>query len=321
MQAIRYGERGKGAKCCFTFREKCARIGTVFGRGRTRMKKRAVYIVLLVIFLAVFLYCGYRLADYLIDSAQQKQKYNALAEIVERARREASTTPPETQGAPDKNSEPVTTEPAERRVPVKDANTGETVYMLAEYAPLYEMNSDMVGWLKIDGTGVNYPVMQTPNWKDYYLYVGFDDKYSTHGSLYAREQCDVNTPSDNVTVYGHKMVDGSMFAELHKYLKQEFWQEHRTFTFDTLFEHRTYEIVSVFRTTATYGQGFAYHEFVDAEDAEEFDNFVATAKSLELYDTGVTAAYGDKLVCLSTCEFTRENGRLVVMAKLISEAE
>ena len=84
--------------------------------------------------------------------------------------------------------------------------------------------------------------------------------------------------------------------------------------FDSLYEHRTYKIFAVFKTTAKSGQGFAYHTFIDAAHQEEFDSFISRVKELSLYDTGITPTYGDHLLTLSTCEYSVENGRLVVVA-------
>lgn len=180
------------------------------------------------------------------------------------------------------------------------------------------MNTDLVGWIQIPDTNINYPVMQSTVVKNYYLYVNFKNEYSNHGSIYVREECDVTKPSDNVTIYGHHTSVGTMFGNLDKFVDKNFWEEHKTFTFDTLTEYHTYEIIAVFRTSANIGEGFAYHHFVDAANEAEFDEFVATCKSLAYYDTGLTAEYGDKLICLSTCEYTLNNGRLVVLAKRIS---
>ena len=66
-------------------------------------------------------------------------------------------------------------------------------------------------------------------------------------------------------------------------------------------------------------EGFKYYRFVRAESAEQFDEYIAECKELALYDTGVTAEYGDKLITLSTCEYSRTNGRMVVLAKLLEE--
>lgn len=273
--------------------------------------KRVICIVLLVICVAVFCFTGYKLVNYFAESRASKEQYNSLAQIVESAKQEAGSN---------QHGEGDSVESAERdkRVAMTDPETGEEILVLPEYAPLYEINPDLVGWIEIPGTNINYPVVQsnTPNW---YLYLDFNEEYSVHGTIYAREVCDVFAPSDNVTIYGHHMVDGTMFHELDEYESEDFWREHKTFTFDTILERHEYEVLAVFMTTATLGEGFAYHRFVDAADAEEFQEYVDTCKHLALYDTGVDAEYGDKLITLSTCESSLENGRLVLVAKRIAE--
>ena len=114
------------------------------------------------------------------------------------------------------------------------------------------------------------------------------------------------------------MKNGTMFSDLEKYADESFFSEHRYIRFDTLSDYGTYEIFAVFRTTAYSDNGFKYYNFVDAEDTEDFNSFVEKYKELSLYDTGVTAEYGDKLLTLSTCEYTRTNGRFVVVAKLVN---
>lgn len=267
------------------------------------MKKaiKILYSVLIVILLTIFIGCGVRIAGYIIESKKQGSLYHALAEQVEAVR-----------NSPDDAAEPVTLPGG------ADPQTGDTPTILPEYAELYAYNSDMVGWIRIPDTGINYPVMQTPGAPDYYLYRNFDKGQSSHGALYINEDCDVYEPSDNITIYGHNMKDGSMFAGLNKFKDEDFFQDHRSFTFDTLTGAHTYQIFAVFTTTASVGEGFSYHSFVNACDEKEFNDFVAACKALSHYDTGVTPEYGDKLICLSTCDYTRTNGRLVVAAMRIS---
>jgi sortase B len=177
----------------------------------------------------------------------------------------------------------------------------------------------MVGWIKVEGTKINYPVMQTSiDNKDYYIDHDFNHRARGCGAIYVRETCDVFDPSDNVTMYGHHMKDMSMFAGLDYYRDKSFWETHQTFTFDTLYEHHTYQVIATFKTSANVGQGFSYHRFENAANEAEFNEFIKTVKELAMYDTGISAEYGDKLVCLSTCEYTLNNGRLVVVAKRIS---
>ena len=240
--------------------------------------KKLLFIITLVILLGVFIFSGIYVADYYINSAKQKGEFDELAALVESIQAQQPT----------------------------------------ESKPLFEVNPDMVGWMKIEDTRINYPVMQTPDRPDYYLYRNFNKENSAQGCLYARELCDITTPSDNITIYGHCMNDGSMFEGLHDYLDKDFFLEHGIIHFDTLTEHHEYQIFAVFKTTASIGEGFTYHEFVNAGNEKEFSSFVSVCKNLSFYETGFTPQYGDKLITLSTCEYTQVNGRLVVVAYRIS---
>lgn len=263
---------------------------------------KILYWLLVTALVAIFLISGSIVARYVIDSVQQKSEYDTLASAVEQARADAlRETKPEAAPAV---SDPASSVPPAPTEPV----------ILPEYASTYEDHPDLVGWMVIDGTPINYPVVQRPDQVDYYLKRNFEGEPSEHGCLYVRESCDVFAPSDNVTIYGHHMKDGSMFAGLDNFRKQSFWEDYRTIRFDTLYERHTYTVFAVFTTTASVGEGFAYHLFEDAADEAEFDAFVATCKSLSDYDTGITPEYGDKMICLSTCEYSQLNGRLVVMA-------
>ena len=165
---------------------------------------------------------------------------------------------------------------------------------------------------------MDYPVMQTPADPNFYLYRNFDEANGQRGSVYAWSEADINEPSDNITLFGHNMADGSMFACLNAYTSKKAWDNNSLIFFDTLYEYHTYKIFAVFKTSANIGQGFSYHKFYDAANEEEFNEFVSTCKQLAFYDTGITPVYGDKLICLSTCEYTLDNGRLVVCAVRIT---
>ena len=268
---------------------------------------KTLYRLLVAILTVTLLVSGFFVVRYFMGSSQQKEKYDELAALVEEARKETLPSEPGVQVRP---AEPESTETPAPTEPV----------MLAEYAALYEKNPDTVGWITIEGTPVNYPVMQTPDRTDYYLNRNFSKEQSAQGCIYVRETCDVFTPSDNVTIYGHHMKDGSMFGSLKKFQKKSFWEEHHSINFDTLYERHTYTVFAVFATSASVGQGFAYHSFEYAEDEADFDNFIATCKKLSFYDTGITPEYGDKIICLSTCEYTHTDGRLVVVAVRDPEA-
>lgn len=221
---------------------------------------------------------------------------------------EASEVPSET---PTETVAP-STEATQTTEPIPTGIDESTI--LEKLRPWYQQNKDLVGWIQIPGTVVDEPVMQTPHFKDYYLDKGLDHQYLKAGTLYIREQCDVFAPSDNLTIYGHNMADNSRFGILDYYKKKSYWKEHQYIQFDTLFEEHTYQVFAVFKTSANLGQGYPYHRFENAQTKEEFDEFVKTVKDLAFFDTGITPQYGDKLITLSTCEYTLDNGRLVVVA-------
>lgn len=113
---------------------------------------------------------------------------------------------------------------------------------------------------------------------------------------------------------------GVMIIEVGiEFIQKSFWEGHKTITLDTLTDRHQYEVIAVFKPVVytDSSDSFKYYEFTDAENATEFDAYVAKCKELSLYDTGVSAEYGDKLISLSTCEYSRNNGRLVVVAKRV----
>ena len=185
---------------------------------------------------------------------------------------------------------------------------------------LYELNNDFLGWIKIEDTNISYPVMQTDsNRKDYYLRKNFYKEYSQLGTPYIAEYCNVQT-SDNVIVYGHHITNYQVFGELEKYKRKEFYDNHKIINFNTIYGNADYEIISVFKTVAY--TGFKYYEFIDSSSQDEFDTFIKKCKELSFYKIKETANYGDKLLTLSTCEYSTKNGRLVVVArKITSELE
>lgn len=257
-------------------------------------KQNVVLCCLLIVLLGVFAFSGWKLGEYWLTSRRQQQEHEQLRQLVR------PSVPEQEELSP--------------FVTITDPETGEERTVLREYAALYERNSDFVGWVSIPDTRINYPVMQS-DVKDYYLRRDFDRKRANHGSVYVWEQADVFAPSDNVTLFGHRMNDGTMFYDLLEYAREDFWRGHPAFRFDTLEGAYEYEIFAAFRTSGTGGEGFDYHTFVHAADPEEFAAFVDQCKELSRYDTGITPRYGDKLVTLSTCDYALKNGRMVVIGR------
>lgn len=200
--------------------------------------------------------------------------------------------------------------------PVSSFAEGQERVMLTKFSALYAENEDIIGWLSVPGTVINYPVMQCKD-NEYYLrhnFYGEEDKY---GCLFVKDIADVDTPGTNFIIYGHNMKDGSMFGDLNKYGKISFYQTHPSLSFDTLYEERSYEILAVFRSRVYQEEDdvFKYYQFYQAETEEEFLLFYESIMDMSIYDTGVTAEFGDTFLMLSTCAYHEENGRLVIVAK------
>ena len=190
--------------------------------------------------------------------------------------------------------------------------------ILDEYKTLFEKNKKLIGWLKIDDTIIDYPVMQTSDNK-YYLEHNFNQEYDKNGSLFLDCSCSVYPRSTNLIIYGHHMKSGQMFGQLQKYAKESYYEKHKEIQFDTIYEKGTYEIMYVFRSQV-YNEDdlvFKYYQFINANSGTEFQSYMEEMKKLSLYDTGVTAGFGDSLLTLSTCDNSQKDGRFVVVAKKI----
>lgn len=260
------------------------------------MKKSTVMMLIAVILSIIAISSGIVFFSQMADENKAEQTYENLSSLV---------------SSEVENEDNITIEIGGE---VEQVYNGPTSYQ--KYLPIYEQNDAFFAWVKIEGTKIDYPVMQTVDDPNFYLKHAFDKSYSDYGVPYIQENCLIDN-CDNIVVYGHNMNNGSMFADLCKYEDEEFYKEHKYIQFDTLLDYGRYEIVAVFKTVAYSDEGFKYFNFVNAEDEADFNEYIETCKSLQLYDTGVGAEYGDILLTLSTCEYSQTDGRIVVVAKLI----
>lgn len=196
--------------------------------------------------------------------------------------------------------------------------------VLPELEELYRQNGDLAGWVKIEGTVVDYPVMYTPEDGEFYLYRTFqkEEDPTKEGCIFIDKNCSVDPRSTNLLLHGHNMKNGTMFHTLLDYQEEEFYKEHPVIEYSSLYSKDDYEIVSVF-LSKVYNKDetdvFKFYKFYDAETEEEFDEFIGNIKELSLYDTGITPEFGDELITLSTCEYTQENGRIAVVARKVTD--
>lgn len=266
-----------------------------------RMKKIKSKITLrsalLILCAAVFAVSAYMLISYYAQGAMEEQEFRKLADAV------AAQEPPIPDSADAPSSEPAAPE--------------SQTSVLSAYRKLHEQNPDMAGWIKIEGTAINYPVMYTPDDGDFYLNHGFDRQKSKSGVPFIDQRCSVDPPGTNTIIYGHHMKNGTMFADLAKYKDKAFWEDHPVVRFDTLSAQQEYEIIAVFQSKI-YGSDedvFKHYNFINANSQADFDRYIENIKALSLYDTGVTAEYGDQLLSLVTCDYHDENGQMVVVAR------
>ena len=243
---------------------------------------------------------------YLADYSYRTKRLDDYAAIQKNLKNTALTTPetPETPETP---------------VIHYDDDTADTLPdILPEYQTLYSLNKRLIGWVKIDDTYIDYPVLQTVN-NDYYLNHNFDQEEDKNGSIFLDKDCSIYPRSTNLILYGHHMRSGRMFGQLNKYSSEKFYKEHKYIQFDTIYEKGTYEVMYVFRSKI-YEESeivFKYYQFTDAVSETEFESNMMQMADMSLYDTGVSAEYGDELLTLSTCDYYTSDGRFVVVAKKI----
>lgn len=244
------------------------------------LKSRLIMFVLLV----GLVFSGYKIVDYFYTSYDEKQNFNNVEKLVE-------------------------SEYEDEKIQYNDFE------ILKKYKKVYEKNNDLVGWIKIKNTNIDYPVMLTKDDYSYYLKRNFNKKSSIYGTPFVGEGCGINPNSDNVIIYGHNMKNGTMFADLNKYKDKEFYESHKEVQFDTLTEEGTYKVVYAFVTEVNKKDSFKYYEKINWNSKDEFNEYVSNLEQRKLYDTGEKIKKKDKLLTLSTCEKASDNSRMVVVCK------
>lgn len=177
-------------------------------------------------------------------------------------------------------------------------------------ADLINQNSDCIGWIRISGTKIDYPVMQTKSNPQYYLRRDFNKQYSYLGTPFMDSRCDANY-DNNLIVYGHNMKDGKMFADLLKYREHAYFKEHNIIHFITPNGVQEYEAIAVSKVK----NDDEWYGYICQNDKESFGNLISHIKDKSLYFTQDEIQYGDHFLTLSTCEYSQTNGRLIVIAK------
>ena len=251
-------------------------------------KKDFLYTVAMVVFAAIFLVSGGLLAKRFLDDKKTENEFSDLQSMID------------TAAAPAPAGEDA-------------ASNG------AKFAALKDQNSDFIGWISIEGTSLDFPVMYAPDNKDYYLKHDFKHQYSDYGVPYLDEKTTIgaNAQSNNLIVYGHNMKTGTIFGCLTEYKKAAYYQEHPIIEFDTLYGDAQYEVFAAFAIDVVQDTSFVYNQYVDT-DEDAYNAYVDEVIRRSDVNSGIRPVYGEQLLTLSTCEYSSANGRYVVVARRVS---
>lgn len=262
--------------------------------GRERPKTGRIYTIAMIFFAVLFLVSAGMLLKRYLEDRRTENEFASLAALVE--------TQPAAEGTGAAPQPTQTQDPAEK------------------FAALRQRNEDFIGWISIEGTNLDFPVMYRPDSKDYYLRHGFDGEYSNYGVPYLDEDCTLTAEnrSQNLVIYGHNMKTGTIFGCLTDYKKADTYRKHPVIEFDTLYGDGSYEVFAAFAIDVVEEPDFAYYDAIDLDESA-FNSFVAEVKRRSDVDSGITPVYGEDLITLSTCEYSTANGRYVVCARRKTE--
>lgn len=272
-------------------------------KKKKRKKRFSLYNCVLFLLIAVFLGCAIYLGLYFLASKKSEDRVDELKSLIV--------------------EEPVMDEQGQElpvdMLPPLTYETIDGVKVQSKFVNLYKKNTDFIGWLTLEDTNIDYPVMQSMGDEEFYLHRDFDKESSNAGTLFADTESDFRRPDDNIIIYGHNMKTGKMFHDLLSYEDESFYQNHKYIQFDTLNGNATYEVIAAFRAEVlpVESTGFKYYQFIRAGNAEQFQDYVKNCKERTPYTIETGAEYGDKLITLSTCAYHDKNGRYVVVAKRI----
>ncbi|NBH72946.1 class B sortase [Clostridiaceae bacterium] len=279
---------------------------------KNKLNRVVLLRAMLVVCVAVFLASGFMLIRDYIQTSRQQETFDQLSSRFAMEARQAAAGQ-EGQGAEEGQQAQ-----KQRMSPQEWSMQWERLAQerFAVYQSMKAENPDMVGWIRIQGTVIDYPVMQTPDRVDFYLHRDFYKNKSSYGTPYMSEVCSYEEPRTSLMINGHHMKNGSMFAALQNYTEQAYYAEHPYVQFDTMEEAGSYEIAAVIKLSASGDQSIWQQLLFPKEDGD-FEKAWERVKGQSFYDTGVELEKGDELLALVTCEYTLKNGRILLIAKRI----
>lgn len=180
--------------------------------------------------------------------------------------------------------------------------------LLHDIPRLIGMNGDCIGWLSIESTAVDYPVMHTPAYPQKYLRMNFFGESSSAGVPFVDHRCDLS--DDNIIIYGHNMRKGTMFAPLKNYLNREYAYSHPKITLETADGAHEFR----FFAAAVVDEDDAWYGFLNAQSENAFDKAIQRIFHRAIMTYGTMPSCGDRVLTLSTCHSSGSGSRLIVLA-------
>ncbi len=196
---------------------------------------------------------------------------------------------------------------------------------LIDFDALLELNSDIVGWITIPGTSIDYPVLQSSEDNPtYYLKHNVNKEYASSGSIFADVSSTISADgnSQGVVLYGHHMRNGTMFAKILNYTKLSFYKENAIFRFDTIYERSDYVVFAVIKANTLTSQGTPFKYAISSWDSdEEFLEYIDEVEERSLINSTVEVNADDEILILSTCSYEYDGFRTVVFARKLRDGE
>mgnify|MGYP004649626353 CR=1 FL=1 len=258
-----------------------------------RINFRLLFGVFALLLSAVVAFCGVQIRQ---EYSSRRKDIDTFAELAELAEIKEPDAPKET--AELRNSEDT------------DGESDAPALTVRHNIPLLiSQNSDCIGWITIDNTAVDYPVMHTPEWPQKYLRMNFYQQYSDSGVPFLDYRCTLE--SDNLIIFGHNMRNGTMFSSLREYLNDGRLSSNPTILLETEDGAHEFTIFAV----ACVDKLDSWYSFINAESGEDFNEAVQRIVRNAYYTNGDAPEYGDRLLTLSTCYGSTKSSRLIIISK------
>lgn len=267
--------------------------------------RKPIIVLLILLCAALALFSGYMVFSEIREYKEGSEAYDELTEFVEQPKQ----TEPETKPSTEPSETESMTEPEEPTV----------VLPAVDFTALREKAPDVIGWLTLSDTAINYPVVQADN-NDYYLRRLYDGTYNQAGCLFADYRSAADLSGRNTVIYGHNMRDGSMFSTLREYVSQEFCEAHPTMYLITPDCGYIVEIFAAFTASPSETGSDTSPWRVEWPDEDAFAKWLIRSAERSVINTDVTVESGDRILSLSTCTNSGKD-RFLVMGKLTAVNE